>query len=70
MNLNNEIKEQPNYNMEDISNCLPCDNPQNKLLQKKALNLVFTKFVKLVQLITKKVKQKRCIVQHINYMEW
>jgi hypothetical protein len=29
MNLHNEIK------MEDIHNCLPCDNPQNKLLQKK-----------------------------------
>ena len=35
MSIRNEIKNQPNYNMEDIHNCLPCDNTQNKLLQKK-----------------------------------
>ena len=56
MNLNNEIKEQPNYNMEDISNCLPCDNPQNKLLQKKNIPFVFMKDVKLDPIIIKKAR--------------
>ena len=58
MNGLDQMEEIINYNIENIHNCLPCNNQQNKLLQKRK------------KIILKKVKQKHCIVLPINWMEW